>query len=176
MVRFQPGADRQAVRSRLAAVPGVVAVADTQALADAVDALMALFDVFVGIMLVFGAALAFALIFSTISVTVAERTVELATLRTAGVGQRTIAWLVTAENLLVVGLALVPGLVVARWSAAVFMAAFTSDLFRFDLHVRATTYLMAALAILAVALLSQWPAVRAVGRLDLAATVRERSL
>jgi putative ABC transport system permease protein len=175
MVRYQAGADRQTVQARLAMLPGVVAIADSQALADAVDALMALFDVFVGAMLVFGAALAFALVFGTLSVTVAERTVEFATLRTAGVRQRTIAWLVTAENLLVVGLALVPGLLVARWSAAGFMAAFNSDLFRFELHAQPTTYLIAALAILLVALLSQWPAVRAVGRLDLAATVRERS-
>ncbi|MHB1131529.1 MAG: FtsX-like permease family protein [Chloroflexota bacterium] len=120
--------------------------------------------------------MAFALLFSTVTINLAERTVELAMLRAAGVGERQLAWLVTWENLLLVGLSLVPGLLVATLAAQLFMASFSSDLFRFDLVVLPRTYLLSALAILATALLSQLPALRAIGRLDLAETVRERSL
>jgi putative ABC transport system permease protein len=87
----------------------------------------------------------------------------------------TIGRLVTAENLLLTVVALVPGLVVAYAMAAAFMASFSSDLFRFDLEVRPTTLLGTAVAILAVALLSQWPSLRAVNRLDMARVVRERA-
>ena len=71
--------------------------------------------------------------------------------------------------------ALVPGLLVAYLAAAEFMASFSSDLFRFDLAVRPTTFLGTAAVILVVALLSQWPSLRAVSRLDLASVVRERA-
>jgi putative ABC transport system permease protein len=56
------------------------------------------------------------------------------------------------------------------------MASFTSDLFRFDLQVEPHTYLGAGVVILFTALVSQFPALRAIGRLNLAETVRERSL
>ena len=56
------------------------------------------------------------------------------------------------------------------------MSSFNSDLFTFTLHVRPSTFVFSALAMLGVALVSQWPGVRAVGRLDVARVVRERSL
>jgi putative ABC transport system permease protein len=56
------------------------------------------------------------------------------------------------------------------------MASFSSDLFSFDLQMRWTTPVIAAAAVLLVSLLSQWPGLRAIGRLDVATVVRERSL
>jgi putative ABC transport system permease protein len=126
-------------------------------------------------MLAFGAVLAFALLFSTISVNMADRTVELATLRAAGVGQAQLARLVTAENLLCVCLALVPGLVIGTLAARSFMASFSSDLLRFDLQMEPRTYIVAVVVIMLTALASQWPALHAIGRLNLAETVRERA-
>jgi ABC-type lipoprotein release transport system permease subunit len=55
------------------------------------------------------------------------------------------------------------------------MASFTSDLFRFDLQVEPYTYAFAGLVIVLTALTSQLPALRAIGRLNPAETVRERS-
>jgi putative ABC transport system permease protein len=69
----------------------------------------------------------------------------------------------------------VPGLAAGWVMAAVFMASFSSDMFTFDLRVRPTTFLFTAVAILLVGLLSQYPALRAVGRLDLGRIVRDRS-
>ena len=56
------------------------------------------------------------------------------------------------------------------------MASFESDLFAFDLYIRPSTFVISALAILVVALLSQWPGLRAIGHLDIAKIVKERSL
>lgn len=69
------------------------------------DDYMDLFYVFVAVMLVFGGLLAFTVLFATLSVNLAERGTELATLRASGVGRRRLARLVTAENLLVVAAA-----------------------------------------------------------------------
>jgi putative ABC transport system permease protein len=174
LVRYGAGVDHQTVRDRLAASQDVAAVVDSRALYDAAQLLMGLFYAFIGVMLVLGGAMAFALIFNTLSANVAERAVELTALRTLGMTPATIGRLVTAENILLTVVALVPGLAVAYVMAAVFMASFSSDLFRFDLEVRPTTFLGTGLVIVVVALLSQWPSLRAVGRLDLARVARER--
>jgi len=92
-----------------------------------------------------------------------------------GMSSATIGRIVTAENVLLTIIALVPGLIVAYAMAAVFMASFSSDLFQFELTVRPTTILGTAVLILVVALLSQVPALRTVRRLDLARVVRERA-
>lgn len=173
-VRYTPGTDRAAVRQRLEQLSGVVAVIDTRSLAAAANRLMGLFYVIVGAMLVFGAALAFALIFSTMTVAISERAGELASLRAAGVRQRQLARIVSSENLVLVLVGLIPGLALAYLSAAVFMDSFSSDMFRFDLHIMPLTWGVAVAAVVLAALASQVPALRNVARMDLAATVRER--
>lgn len=176
LLRFAPGADRTKVLSDLRAMSAVSVVVDSRGLARSADSLMGLFYVFVGIMLLFGALMSFALMFNTMSANVSERATEMATLRAAGVGRATISGLLTRENLLVTALGIVPGLAIGYVLAAVFMGSFNSDLFTFTLHVRWTTLALSAAAMIVVALVSQWPGVRTVGRLDVARVVRERSL
>ncbi len=173
-VRYAPGVDRAAMRQKLQGLDGVVAAIDARSLKVAADKLMGLFYVVIGAMLVFGAALAFALIFSTMTVTISERAGELASLRAAGVRQSQIARIVTGENLVLVLLGLVPGLAAAYGAAAVFMDSFSSDMFRFDLHIMPLTWVVAVASVVLAALASQVPALRNVARMDLAATVRER--
>ncbi len=175
LVRFTPGADRTAVIDRLSAVTGVAAVIDAHALYDLAQSMMGLFYAFVGVMVVLGAIMAFALIFTTMTTNVSERSVELAALRTLGMPQRRVSRLITAENLLLVAAGLVPGLILGSYGAAAAMASFSSDLFQFNLQMRPTNVVFTALAILAVGWLSQWPAVRSIARIDLATVVRERA-
>ncbi|MEJ2288794.1 MAG: FtsX-like permease family protein, partial [Deinococcales bacterium] len=173
-VRYAAGVARSAMRAKLQGLDGAVAAIDARSLKVAADKLMGLFYVFVGAMLVFGAALAFALIFSTMTVTISERAGELASLRAAGVRQSQIARIVTGENLVLVLLGLIPGLAAAYATAAVFMDSFSSDMFRFDLHVMPLTWVVAVASVVLAALASQLPALRNVARMDLAAVVRER--
>ena len=70
----------------------------------------------------------------------------------------------------------VPGIAGGYVLAAEFMGSFSSDMFDFNLAIRPTTFIVTALAIVAVAALSQVPAIRSIGRIDLARIVRERSL
>jgi len=175
LVRFAPGADAGAVSDRLTALPAVAAVVETRALYDLAQQFLGLFYAFIGVTLVLGGIMAFALIFNTLSANVTERAVELTALRALGMPSATIGRIVTAENVLLTVIGLVPGLIFAYAMAAVFMASFSSDLFQFDLAVRPTTFAGTALAILVVALLSQVPSLRTVRRLDLAKVVRERA-
>ena len=176
LVRYERGVPRDAVERRLTALPEVLAVEDARAIYSTVRGFMGLFYAFVGMMLAFGAAMAFALIFASMSANIAERSRETASLLAEGMRRRRIAALITAENLLVVLAGVLPGLAIGYVVSSVAMSSFSSDLFSFDLHMRPTTLLFSALALVLVALVSQWPGLRGVRRLDVAQVVRERSL
>jgi putative ABC transport system permease protein len=175
LLRREPGADPDDVRRAVSELPGVLAYVDTSALADVYDQYSGLFYIFVGAMLVLGAAMAFAIIFTTMSVNIVERQRELATMRAAGVRFRAIARVVGGENTLVAALGVIPGLILGVVSARVMLQTYSSDQFTLDLYVRPLTLLLAALAIMAVAAVSQIPGLRAVRRMDVAQVVRERA-
>ncbi|MCB0828100.1 MAG: ABC transporter permease [Solirubrobacterales bacterium] len=175
LVRFEPGADRDEMRRRLSSLPGVAAYEDSQAIKTAVDQYLGLFYAFVGVMLVFGGAMAFALIFNSMSSSISERRVEMATLRASGAPAPMLARLVRAENLINVAIGIVPGLIVGYAAAAGFMASFGSDQFNFDLQMRGSTLVLSAVAIVIVALISQIPGLRALRRINVATIIRERS-
>lgn len=175
LISYEVGADPAAVRAAVTELDGVAAFEDANAIYNTVQDFMVLFYGFVGIMLVFGAAMAFALIFNAMSVNVAERVREVATLLAVGIRRRTISHLITAENLIVVGIGIPIGLVVGYWVSSVAMATFSSELFKFDLYVRPTTFLFSASAIFVVALVSEWPGIRALRRIDIPEVVKERS-
>ena len=175
LVRYAPGVDRDAMRRRLSSLPGVVAFADSNALLETVNSYLGLYYAFVGMMLLFGAAMAFALLYNSLQANLAERAVEVATLRAAGTPFRTLSRMITAENFLVTAIGIVPGLIVGYEVARLFLGSFSSDSFSFDLQIRTSTLVLSSLAILAVSLLSERPGLRAVKRLDIAKVVRERA-
>ncbi|MGB5759885.1 MAG: ABC transporter permease [Acidimicrobiales bacterium] len=175
LVTFTASADRQAMRNALTGVPGVVAYVDSRGLYDTARSLLSLFYAFVGVMLGFGALMAFALIFNTTSVNAAERAPELAAMQLNGSTRGQITRLLAGETLLLTSAAIVPGLVIGYLVSARFMASFSSDLFDFGLEIRTSTLALSALAILIVAALAQWATARAVANLDIATVVRERS-
>jgi putative ABC transport system permease protein len=175
LVSYQPGADAARLRAGITELPQVAAFEDARALYTMMQDYMVLFYAFVGVMLVFGGAMAFALIFSAMSVNIAERTREVATLLAVGTDRRSISRYITAENLLVALLGIPVGLAVGYLAAREAMASFSSDLFAFDLFIRPTTYLWAALAILLVGFVSQRPGLRAIRRINIATVVKERS-
>jgi len=172
---YEAGADRSALKQRIEKLHGVLAVVDARTLQRAADSLMALFYAFVGAMSVFGCVLAFALIYSITSVTMAERGSELANLRASGVRHGQIARIVGGENLLLVLIGLVPGLLLAYLTAAGFMASFSSDMFNLPLVVLPRTWVLACVTVVVAALLAAVPALRSVARIDLAGAVREQA-
>jgi putative ABC transport system permease protein len=119
--------------------------------------------------------MAFALLYNSIQANLAERSVEVATLRAAGTPFRTLSRMITAENFLVTAIGIVPGLIVGVEVSRLFLASFESEAFSFELQIRASTLVLSAIAILAVSLLSERPGLRAVKRLDIARVVRERA-
>jgi putative ABC transport system permease protein len=169
------GADPDAVKKAVSALPGVVAYVETSALEATFDQYSGLFYIFVGAMLLLGAAMAFAIIFTTMSVNIVERQRELATMRAAGVRYRTIAGLVGGENTIVVALGIIPGIVLGVVTADAMLQTYSSDQFTLNLYINPMTLVLSAAAVLAVAVLSQWPGMRAIRSMNVADVVRERS-
>ena len=175
MTRFDPSTDREIAIGNLEDIEGVLAVQDARSLYDTVQQFLGLFYAFTGIMLLFGAVMAFSLMFNTISVNIAERSTEFATLKASGMSDRTIGWMIVGENLFLTVLGIVPGVLIGVWAASLFMGLFSNDSFNMSLMMSPWTVVVAAVSMIAVALLSLIPGVRSVKRLDIGAVVRERA-
>ena len=176
MARLRPGADASAVSARIATDPQVVAYLSTASLATAMRETFGLYDALVMLSLFFAAVMAMAMLYNAMSANVAERSVELGTLQASGMPVRSLGRLIGAENLILVIAALPIGLGVGAWLADAFLGTFESDGFSWHLSMQASTPLLVAGVVLAAALVVQWPALRAVRRMDIARIVRERSL
>ncbi|WP_061961517.1 FtsX-like permease family protein [Demequina flava] len=172
---FDEDADRDEVRQTITQLDGVVAYQDVRAIVAQLDQYLGLFWVFIGMMILLGTVLALAVMYVTMSVNVVERTNELATMRAAGVPLRKVAGAVATENLLATIIAIPFGLVLGVWAAAQFLASFSDDLFTLEPAWGVWTLPAAAAGVLLAALISQWPASRAIKKVDIARVVRERA-
>ncbi len=175
LIRYDEGLEGSDLRSEITALPSVAAFNDSKAMFDMMQQLMLLFYAFVGVMLVFGGAMAFALIFNAMSVNIAERRREVATLLAVGTDRRTISRLITTENLIVAIMGIPIGLVAGYYLSKAAMGTFSSDMFSFDLYVKPMTFVWASLAIVVVALVSQIPGLRAIRRISIPEVIKERA-
>jgi len=175
LVDYEQGVDRDQMRLELGAQHGVGAFVDSRAVFDVVQGFLGLFYALVGVMVVFGGLMAFALMFNTTAINIAERSGELATLRANGLTSREAAQMVSAENLILTLIGIPFGLALGTMAADGLMSSFNSDLFSFELAIRPSSYVSVTLAILLIAGLALWPGLRAMRRLDIAEVTRERS-
>ncbi|APA97802.1 ABC transporter permease [Nocardia seriolae] len=175
LLRFTASADRDGLRAKITDLPGVVAYSDSHAIRNQVDQFLGLFWAFIAVMLIFGALLAFTVIYVMMTVNLAERTTELATLRAAGVPVRKLTASLAAENLTATVLAVPIGLAAGYVAAWALLRSFTSDMFTFGLSFGIAAPVLAVFAVLIAAALSQLPAARLVRRIGIAHVVRERA-
>ncbi len=175
-IRFADGvSDRDAVVDEIEDLEPVGIVIDSRALYELVQDFLGFFYAFIGMMVIFGGAMAFALMYNTISVNVAERSGEFATMRANGLSHARIARLIGTENILLTVLGIAPGLIVGYVVGGFFMSQFSVDAFTMKFQMRPLSMVLIALAMVAVAMLSLIPAIRTVERLDIAQVVRERA-
>jgi putative ABC transport system permease protein len=175
-VKFHSGVDRQTVLDDIGALSEVAFVADSRALYTLVQSFLGLFYAFVGFMLALGGAMAFALMYNAISVNVAERSAEFATMRANGLSHRSIARLIAFENIMLTVMGVIPGAVLGYIVGIYFMRQFSVDAFTLDFAMRPVSILISIIAMLVVAGLSLIPSIRRVRKIDIGETVRERAV
>ncbi len=164
------------VRDLLAARGDVLAVTDHRAMIDAMEELLSLTIVFVGLMVVFAVLMAVGLLFNAVTVSLAERTNEMATLQSNGVPRGWIRTTVTYETLLVALVGIVPGAALGWFVAGRFLGQFDNESFRFIMRLSPWSMAFAVVLVLVVAVVSEIPGLRRIDRMDLPAVVRERSV
>lgn len=174
--RFNDDADRSAVISDIEQLETVALVSDSRALYDVLQDYLGFFYAFVGIMLVLGGAMAFALMYNSISVNVAERSSELANMRANGLSHGAIARLIGFENIMLTIMGIVPGVVLGWAVGYLFMQQFSVDAFTLDFAMRPSSIVISILALIAAAGLSLIPAIRKIGKIDIGEVVRERAV
>ena len=177
MLKLAPGASEDAVSQAVIALPGVVAYLSTDSIANTMRHAFSLYDALVGLMLVFAAVMAAALLYNAMSANVGERTGELGSLQAAGMGAGLLGRLVAGENMLLV-LSVLPCRSDRRNSARrlVHVHVQHAGLQMASRHAIQARHLSSRVAVLVAAVLAQIPAFRAIGRMDVAKVVRERSL
>ena len=174
LLRFGNDVDRDRVRVAASGLTGVVAYTDTHAVENQLDSFLVIFWVFAGAMLMLGALLAFTVIYVTMSVNLAERTSELATLRAAGAPVRRLTAALAIENIAATLLAVPIGLAAGVAAGGLFLRSFNNDLFSLHLSIGPMALILATVAVTAAAAFSQLPAARLIKRIDVARVVRER--
>jgi len=156
------------IKSALYHLPGAASVQLKKDIEHDWREMLGLFYVFMGVVMAFAVAMAFALLFNATTISVLERQREFATMRAVGAGRGYIALLIAAELIGLWLIALIPGLLLGKWVAVQMGAAYTTDLFSFRVIIAPTSYIITAAGILLTILLSAFPAVRRVNRLNLA--------
>jgi len=164
-----------AVRDRLLRLDGVSLVQTKVELVKQIEDLTRFSRTFILFMFMFGVAMAFAVTYTTADIVLWERTRELATLRTMGFGMGRIAWLVTAENLILGSIGALAGVYPGYALAQGIMNATQTEGFSMKLVIYPQSYAMALGGVLLVTLLAQWPGLRRIARLDLAESIRLRN-
>ncbi len=173
-LRLDSGASEDSVKAQMYASLPVWAVASTaKALQDTTD-MLRLYYGFIGIIVAFGMTLAGAIVFNAVTINVLERNREIATMRTIGVRSRTIAQIITGENLIILALSVVLGSLLGSMLTGYFVGFFGGDTFVLDARIEPRTFVLSGLLLLMVLLLSEVPSLRSVQRLDLARATKER--
>jgi len=176
MVRFDNSVSRATTITAIEGISGVLTVQDARSLYDLLAQFLALFYVFGGFMLIFGGAMAYSLMFNTVSMNVSERSTEFAALKASGMSDRTIAWMVAGENLLLTAIGVIPGIALGMWVSGKFIESFNNDAFTFSLSARPLTIVVAGLSMFVIAVASLMPGIRSVRRLDIGRVIRERAV
>lgn len=157
-----------AIKQRLRDIPGVLSVQVKGSIVRLIDDYMALTYAFGAILLGFGWAMAFVVIYNTFTANILERSREIATMRTIGEDRAHLALMVTLENLLLA----VAGLPLGVWLGVRAAQGLYSSMSTEAYSLRAVIFPMSVvyvvISILIVLLLSELPPIRRIFRLDLA--------
>ncbi len=176
-VWVQPAYQRE-VMQRLKQLPGAGAVIVSEEVIQRFARLDAIARQFFYFMMGFGMVIALGVIFSVVTVGVLERRNEAATLLTIGFRRRQVYGLLLSENMLLVTMGVLLGLVLGRimvsLSIQVIVPSEQAELIAFRPYITWQTYAFTAVLSWLVGLLAQLPALRLITQIDLVAALKER--
>ena len=156
------------IKDRLNDIQGAVSVVVKDEVLARFTEMMQFTNFYQGLLLAFGLAMAFVVVYNTLTANVLERTREIATMRTIGESTGRLAWMVTIENL-ILGLVAAPiGVWLGVRTADLLYAQLSSEAFTLTAVIKPSSVIVIVVSLIAVMLLSEIPPVRRIVRLDLA--------
>jgi putative ABC transport system permease protein len=158
------------IQNRVYDMPGVTSVQVKTGVIQSLQLVLESMYFFYAVLLVFGSAIAFVVVYTTFSANITERTREIATMRTIGEDNAHLTAMVTLENLLLALVGLPLGLWLGSLAAGAVFAAMAMESQSYTLTALLYPSSVAGICalMLAVVLLSEVPPVRRIFRLDLA--------
>jgi putative ABC transport system permease protein len=157
-----------AIRRRLFDLPGAIQVLILAQTEQMLRDMMGFTYVMFSLLLGFGFAMAFAVIYNTFTANVLERTREIGTMRTIGEDSGHLAVMITVENLLLALVGIPLGIWAGLRMAQAVLDAMASEEFGMRIVIQPTSIAVVVAAILGVLLLSEALPIRRIVRLDLA--------
>ncbi len=152
-----------------------VALAFTTAdLTEQINEQMAFMFIFIGILLSFGAVLAGSAIHSVASVSLLERTRELATLRSLGFSTRATAWLAAVELFVLGAIGLLVGLPLGACLNSLYIRSFSTEHMALRPILPFWVFVVATLLVFAFVALSSYTGMRRLRDMDLSQATKAR--
>lgn len=162
------------LKHRLERSDEVALVSTTEDVAQEINEQMALMYIFIGILLSFGSVLAGSSIHSVASVSLLERTRELATLRSLGFSAATAAWLAALELCVLAAVGLIVGLPLGAALNTWFISSFTTENMAFRAILPPWVHLTAVLIVFGLVALSSYGGMRRLRAMDLSQATKAR--
>ena len=151
----------------------VLSVEHSAAVREGFEELMALTNMFIGIMTIFGMSLAAFAVFNTVTLNLTERSRELATMRTLGFSKRQVNMLITIESLMAGAIGITLGFVLGYAIEAYLVGQMSTLDWNMEIIIDPSTFVIVGVLTLLVLLLSQIPGLRALHRRNLAQATKE---
>ena len=140
---LQASGDLNQIAKALTELDGVTALSRMDVLLDQVDSAMSCLNYIIWLVVGFGWALAFIVIYNLTNINLAERSREIATVEVLGFYPRETAAYVLRENLVLSFLAAILGLPLGKAMHGVVMSMVMVDNSCFNIHIERTSYIAA---------------------------------
>lgn len=179
--RFATGAlltvekeQEKAVYDDLLDIPGVETVESRMGGYRGYMQYMDLMYFFIGLMVVFGTIMGFAIIFNTTIINIMERRRELASLKVLGYTGREIENTIFRENMLLGLTAIMPGILLGRTACEQLARNFSTDLFALEVVIYPRTYIITIISTFIFIILAQWANKKKISGLDMIEVLKNR--
>lgn len=164
----------EALRRRLERSDAVAAVTTTRDAEEQIEEQMGLMFIFIGVLLSFGSILAGAAVQSVASVSIMERTRELATLRSLGFAARSAAGLIAFELYVLAMLGLIVGIPLGVRLNTLFMASYNTENMTFRAVLPPWVHVVTVAIVFALVGASAWAGARRIAAMDLSQATKAR--
>lgn len=167
--------DIPVVKEKLENAENTAALYDQKELRATIQAdLDASLGVNVGIFAAIGFGIAFAIIVSSASISLSERSREYATLRVLGLSPGQVGKIIISEYVILTLLGFLPGIPMAIGFRALLMTVLSDDPLSLTLNIAPVHYLVGAAVCIATALLANLSSIRQIARLEMTDVLKER--